>query len=83
MACSMTRAVWSIAAKTKMSVLPPTTTARRRSPRRQTVRVASNRNRSTRSELSWPIRVRSEKTPSVRKIVSPRNRRGRTPVIRT
>ncbi len=63
---SITSAVWTAAATTKKTVLPPTTTALRRSPRRHTVRVASNTNTSSRSELSWPSRVRPENTPSVR-----------------
>src|SRR5437016_11806809 len=44
--------------------LPPTMRARRRSPRRQTVIVASTKKTRSNSTLSWPIKVQGFGTPT-------------------
>src|SRR5437016_7180780 len=55
----------------KQIVLPPTTSARLRSPRRQTVIVASTKKTRSNSTLSWPIKVQGFGTPTGAETVSP------------
>jgi hypothetical protein len=64
-------------------MLPPTTAARRRSPRLQTVTAASTRKRASRRELNSPSRVQRLTIPSATETFSPRNGIFRTPVIST
>src|SRR5437773_9276697 len=57
--------------------LPPTMRARRRSPRRQTVIVASTKKTRSNSTLSWPIKVHGFGTRTGAETVSlPHNGRG-------
>src|SRR6266516_4453568 len=71
MAPQITNADSPSANATKKIALPPTTSARRRSPRRQTVIVASTKKIRTNTTLSWPTKVQGFGTPTATEIDSP------------
>ena len=55
----------------KKIALPPTMRARRCSPRRQTLIVASTKKMSRSNTLSWPIKVQGFGTPTGAETISP------------